>query len=317
MKKVIAGDGTDSTQRALGYLLARNELKMANLILVGEPEDPMSLWLTDWESPLRWSALSNSAPSRRGTFLPARITRGAVDCAIGLEVKSLELTWSPDIPSSFAASIAKASPYQLAQAGFYDNWKVRIWRTIMPAPGGDADTIGAYELFGGRIGQTEIARGQIKWTVNSFLDVVNQKVPPNVIENTSTLASFKGATPPPGISRIPQFNVIAGSTNDVLILDCTFPSAHQIFPTNAFNRGYVIFNDTSGATLARVFGIIGANKQTIIGGVHYNEIQLYAELPWPPTPGVDTCFISAAFPLNQADGDYFGFPYVPAPETGM
>lgn len=316
MKKVIAGDGTDSTQRALGYLLQRNQLSLANLYLIGEIEDPMSLWLTDWESPLRWSALADSAPTRRGVFLPARISRGTVESKIGFEVSALELDWSPDVPATFSSSIGSASPHQLAQAGFYDNWKVRVWRTIMPTPG-DADTMGAWALFGGRIGKTEIARGKIKWTVNSFLDVVNQKIPPNVIENTSTLASFKGATPPPGISRIPQFNVIAGSTDDVLILDCTFPSAHQIFPTNAFNRGYVVFNDIPGATLARVFGIIGANQQTIIGGVHYNEIQLYADLPWPPTPGADTCFISAAFPLNQADGSYFGFPYVPAPEQGV
>lgn len=308
MKQVIAGDGTDSTSRALGYLRTRNQLWLADLVLVGELEDPLALWLTDWESPLRWTP--------KGTFQPARLKRGTVSTKIGCEVSALDLEYSPRLPASFAASVAAASPYQLAQAGFYDNWKVRVWRTIMPTPG-DADTIGAYELFGGRIGSTEIARGKIKWNITSFLDVVNQKIPPNVIENTSTLASFKGATPPPGLSRIPQFNVIDGSTNDVLILDCTFPSAHQIFPTNAFNRGYVVFNDTPGATLPRFFGIIGANKNVIIGGVHYNQVQIYNALPWPPTPGQDTCFISAAFPLNQADGDFYGFPYVPAPESAV
>ena len=38
-----------------------------------------------------------------------------------------------------------------------------------------------------------IGRDKISFTVSSFLDVVTQKVPANVIESTSTLASYTGA----------------------------------------------------------------------------------------------------------------------------
>lgn len=306
MKQVIGGNGSDTTSAVVAYLAANRQLQLRDLYLVGELEDPAALWLTNHESPLVWSAW--------GTFLPTKIKRGTVSSKFGLEVSSLDVTWTPNL-TAFTSSLASASPYQLAQIGFYDNRKVLIWRCYMPSRG-DANTLGASELFGGRIASTEIARGSIKWKVNSFLDVVNQKIPPNVIETTNTLASFQGAKPPPGISTIPQFNVVAGSTASVLILDCTAPSAHQIFPRNAFNRGYVCFNSPAGNTLGGAFGIIGANQSVLIGGVHYNQIQLYSALPWPPTPGVDTCFISAAFPLNQADGEYEGFPYVPQPQQG-
>jgi Uncharacterized conserved protein (DUF2163) len=305
VKTVTGGNGSDTTAAVQAWLAANRSLMLRNLYLIGELEDPAALWLTDHESPLEWSAW--------GTFLPSNIKRGTVSSKIGLEVPKLTITWSPKL-GSFTSSIGSASPYQLAQIGMYDNWKVRVWRCFMPTPG-DANTFGACELFGGRIGATTIARGKIEWQVTSFLDVVNQKIPPNVIETTNTLASFKGANPPPGLSRIPQFNVISGSTSTVLLLDCTFPTAHQIFPSQSLNRGYLVFNGGAGATLAGVFRPIGANQNVLVGGVHYNQVQIYDALPWPPTPGVDTCFVSAAFPLNQADGDYFGFPYVPDPET--
>lgn len=307
MKQVIGGDGSDTTAAVKAWLAANRSLALANLYLIGELEDPAALWLTDYESPLTWSPW--------GTFNPSVIKRGTVSSKVGLEVSALGLTWSPK-PGSFTSTIGSASPYQLAPLGFYDNQKVRIWRCFLPSRG-DANTFGACELFGGRIADTELSRGKIKWTVNSFLDVVNQKVPPNVIEITNTLAGYKGATPPPGLSRIPQFNVIAGSTPTNLILDCTFPTAHQIFAQNILSRGYLVFNGGAGATLPGVFSAIGTNQDILVSGIHYNQVILYTPLPWPPTPGVDTCFIAAPFPLNQADGSYFGFPYVPAPEQAV
>lgn len=291
----------------MAYLAAHRSLRQANLYLIGELEDPSALWLTDYETDLLWPVWGKFKGGQ-----PAVIKRGPVKCRFGLEVSTLDLTWSPP-PASFTQSISTASPYQLAMLGFYDNWKVRVWRTLMPSPG-DANTFGAYELFGGRIGDSEVTRGSIKWTVNSFLDVVNQKVPPNVIEATNTLAGYKAFTPPPGLSRIPQFNIVAPVTTTVLYLDCTFPTAHQLFPTNAFNRGFLVFNSGAGATLGGMFAPIGASAVVNVGGTNYNQVQLYTALPWPPTPGVDTCFISAAFPLNQPDGSYYGFRYVPEPE---
>jgi hypothetical protein len=37
-------------------------------------------------------------------------------------------------------------------------------------------------------------------------------------------------------------------------------------------------------------------------------------MPWTPNPG-DVFYVSAHSPIDQADGDYYGFPYVPDPET--
>lgn len=306
MRKVTAGNGTDSTSAVLAYLKGNNHFTLANLYLIGEPEDPMALWLTDYESPLAWPCW--------GTFQPSVIKRGTVKSNIGLEVQSLDVNWTP-ANKTFTQSVATASPYQLAQLGYYDNWKVRVWTVYMPTPG-DANTYGASELFGGRVADTTVVRGQIQWKVNSFLDVVNQYVPTNVVELQNTGAGYTGATKPTGYSRIPQFNVITGSSINAIVGDETFPTAHDILGTNVVRGGFLVFNSGVGATLAGLWSPILQNVSTG-GPTPYNQFVLSVPLPWPPTAGVDTFYVSAAAPINQADGSYQGFPYVPAASLGF
>ena len=313
MRKVTDGNGNDSTAAVLAWLKANNELRIANLYLIGELEDPQAVFLTDWESPLVWSPW--------GTFQPAiqadgsvGIARGSVTSKFGFTVQQLEIKWNVQPPASFASSISAASPYQLARMGYYDNWPVRVWSVYMPTAG-DANTFGASELFGGRISKCVVERGVITLTVNSFLDVVNVYVPTNVIELTSSLASYKGATPPAGFSVVPQFKVLAGSNTQTIICDSTTNPGH-IFSTNVFRNGYVVFNGGVGSTLGGVWSAVLSNY-TVTGTPQHNGIILYSLLPWPPTPGVDTFYISAAAPINQADGSYGGFPFVPGPESAI
>src|SRR5206468_2295813 len=124
MRQTIGGDGQDTTAAAMAYLTANNRIWAANLYLIGEADDPAAVWLTDWESPLLWSCW--------GTFQSTVIKRGPVTSQIGLEVESLDLTWSPR-NSAATASVATASPYQLARIGHYDNKRVRAWRCLMPS----------------------------------------------------------------------------------------------------------------------------------------------------------------------------------------
>ena len=102
MRKVTGGNGTDTTASVKAWLQAGSEFRLANLYLIGEVEDPMALWLTDYESPLAWPIW--------GTFQPTVIKRGSVTSKIGLDVSSLEVTWSPQ-PVPFTQSVASASPY--------------------------------------------------------------------------------------------------------------------------------------------------------------------------------------------------------------
>lgn len=307
MRTVINGSGIDVTETVKAYLAAGYQFTLANLYMIGDYDDPQALRITSWQSALSWPI--------QGTFLPAVVKRGPVKSAIGLSVADLEITWTPPV-SPFSPSIASASPYQLAQLGFFDNKFARCWVTIMPTPG-DADTYGAYILFGGRVGKCVTDRGKIIFTVNSFLDVVDEMVPTNVIEMTNTLAAYKGATPPPGVASIPQFNVIVGSTTSKIIADETSPTAHHIYADQSLAGAFLVFNGGLGSTLARVLGRISTNGSVVISGTTYNTFFLYDPLPWVPTPGVDSFYVSAPFPINSQDGSYQGFKYVPAPQNGV
>src|SRR5579862_4133417 len=151
MRSVIGGNGLDTTAATVTYLTSNAKLWLKNLYLIGESDDPTALFMTDYEAPLTWSPF--------GTFLPATIKRGTVGTKVGLEVSSLDITWTPK-NSAFTQSIATANPRQLAQQGFYDNKKFRAWTVYMPTPG-DANTLGASELFGGYISGVEVGRADI------------------------------------------------------------------------------------------------------------------------------------------------------------
>ena len=304
MRVCRAGDGSNSTAAVLDYLKENTQLILADLYLIGEPENPLSFWVTNWDTPLMWPVW--------GTFTPAVIKRGSVTFKVGFEVSALDVEWSPPI-GTFTNNVNTTSPYQLAQIGYFDNWPFRLWKVFMPTPG-DANTFGACEWFGGRIAQSVVKRNSIKFTVNSFLDVVNQYCPTNVIELLNTVAAYMGARPPAGFSVVPQFNVLSGSSSTVVYCDCTSPSAHHVFSNDVFKHGYLMFNGGGATTLGGVFSALIRNWNSS-GTI--NAFRLYTPLPWPPVAGVDTCYVSAPNPITQDEGDYWGFPFVPAPENAV
>lgn len=314
MRSVMGGNGQDTTTATLAFLAANSSIYLQTLYLIGYPGDPFSIMLTDYQSPLVWSPY--------GTFKgPTVISRGKVSSKYGLETQSLDLTWTPKA-QAFTNNVATTSPLQLAQFGYYDNWPVYVWTVYMPTPG-DANTLGASPLFGGRIASSTVDRGKIKFSVNSFLDILQkQQTPTNVIEASNQLASYTGATPPTGFTNVPSFSVFTGSTPNVLYGDVLppFTSGH-LFTTHVFVRGFVYFLHSPGSTLGGFWSPVGDNSTFTdgIGGTH-NQINIYNPVPWAPTPWSGTAgdqfVVSAASPINQADGDYFGFPYVPAPQVG-
>ena len=175
MKKVTSGSNQDSTTTVVAYLAAGNSFRICSLYMIGESDWPGMLLMTDYEAPLLWRP--------QGLFIPADIARGQVGSAVGLEVTSLDVYYRPS---------SDYSVYNTIMNGYYDNWPVRIWKAFMPTPG-DVETYGCCELFGGRIGATTIAKAEVHFVVNSFLDVINQQVPNQVIELSNPLEAFEAS----------------------------------------------------------------------------------------------------------------------------
>ena len=308
MRQCIGGNGADTTAAVQTYLRGTDHPLIRYIILIGEQEDPRSIFLTTHEAPVLYPPW--------GTFQPAVVNVGSVTAKVGLEVQKIALKWTPG-NLNYTASAATASPLQLARLHFYDNWPVRIFKVFMPTPG-DASTLGACAWFGGRIGATSVGRNEIEFTVNSFLDVVTQKLPANVIESTSTLAGFTAASLVAGETSQPTFQVFAGTTTNSIIADCLSPTANKIYSGNLFVAGYMVFLPGAGATLAGFWSAIGGNGAYIDGnGNHHSIFSIYTAMPWAPTPVVDQFYVSPAAPINSADGDFFGFPYTPQPTVAV
>jgi hypothetical protein len=111
--------------------------------------------------------------------------------------------------------------------------------------------------------------------------------------------------------------VINGSTPTVIIGDAVTPTAHKIYGTHSLQRGYLVFLGGTNATLGGFFSAIGDNTTVNISGVNYNQIQIFTPMPWAPTPGTDRFYVSSKSPVDQSDGQFYGFPYVPAPEDAV
>lgn len=314
MRQCINGYGADTTAACMSYLLGTPNPIIRHLYLVGEPGDPNALLFTDHEAPVYYAPW--------GTFLTAKVTRGSTTTKVGLEIQSTTINWTPGLLQSgagtFTASVATANPLQLARIHYYDNWPVRVWKIFMPTPG-DAMTLGGCAWFGGRIGNTTVGRNGVEFDIASFLDVVTQKVPANVIESTSTLASYTAASLVAGETGQPTFQVATRqSTTTYIIADCLSPTAGKVYAGGVFDGGYMVFLDGAGATLAGVWSAIGNNGAFNDGnGNRHSSFNVYSPLPWAPTPGVDSFYVSPSAPINISDGDYFGFPFVPAPTTAV
>lgn len=311
MRTVISGSGANSTAATQAYLNSTNHPNIRDLYIIGPPESPNALYLTNHEAPVNYRPF--------GTFYPAVVKRGGINAEIGLAAQSLAITWTPgkSALSSSTQNTATASPYQLAAQHFYDNWPVLILRCFMPTPG-DANTLGCAVWYGGRVRTCQPQRNKLIFNTTSYLDVVTQKVPSTVVEITNTLAATSPVTLPAGDASIPTFSCIRPSTNDYIVADCISPVSRKIYSGNLFAGGFMVFLSGPGATLAGAWSAIGQNGAWVDGdGNNHSEFVIFSPLPWPPTPGVDTFYVSKAPPINVGEEGYYGFPWVPIPTSGV
>ena len=218
MRKVIGRRRQDTTLATQADLASADAPIIRDLYIIGRPEDPRALYLTNHEAPVLYRPY--------GLFLPAVVKRDGVEAKVGLEAQQLGITWTPGASAlaSQTQNTTTASPYQLAAQHVYDNWPVLILRCFMPTPG-DADTLGCAVWFGGRIHTSKVKRNALVFSTKSYLDVLQQKIPSTVVEVTNTLASTAVANVPVGDPTIPLFTTVRPSSTTLIAADCYSPSA--------------------------------------------------------------------------------------------
>jgi hypothetical protein len=281
MRSFIGGSGTNTTSAVVTYLAANRALRCADLLqlqtaIQGQPWS-QNVLLTSFDRPLTWSQV--------GTFVPGRFTRGEVDSQIGLDTVSMDLEWCLRDSDVFfnAPGGVVITQLQAFERGLWDNGLVNVYRTVMPTLG-DANTYGAMQLFGGRIGEvSELSRTGVKLKVNSLLELLDLNVPTNLIEATNVQCQYGIGQPPAGLSAVPVFSVVAGAPAGILWGSCVSPNSGQLFGADTFDFGYIQF--VSGSSLGQIFRSVWFSEPQSVSGGSYNAFYLYDQLPWRPAVG--------------------------------
>lgn len=315
MRTYLDGNGDDSTAAVQAYLAAHRQLQKANLFVISPGPNFAGCalgkqWLlTDWAAPLKYTRL--------GTFATANIKRGGVESKIGLETTTVKVTWSPrptDI--HLQSGPVTLTALQAFMADVFDNGTIYVYRCVMPTPG-DANTLGACLLFGGNVGDVEAGRSSIDVDVNSRTELLNAQIPPNVVEPTNILAQYSIGAFPTGFATPPKFTVLSGNRSVIYA-----SPASGFDPTiGLYDFGHLAFHPPS--LLGGIFRSI--RRFTQVSGVW--TFYLYEPLPFAPS-GADQFTpllpvprdLAGAAALNEGTPIgkvYAGFPYVPAPETGL
>jgi hypothetical protein len=301
----INGIGDDNTASWKSFLSTTINPVVRYLYLIGYPDDPKALWLTNHEAPVTYNPI--------GTFYPAVVKRDKLKFAVGLDVQSCNVTFTPS-NRNFTSSLATASPLQIAANHGYDMWPVRIWKAYMPTPG-DCNTIGAVEWYAGLNVSCKVGRSGIIFNTKNLMYLLNQKLPGGAVEVTNSLAGNTAVQAPPA-SSVPVFMTFQGSTEATIYGDALTPNAGHIYGTGDFDAGYMVFLDGPGATLAGAWVGVGSSLEYTDGhSNNHNQFNVYNGLPWPPTPGVDKFYVSTKIPIDPDDEGSFGFPWVPDPEN--
>jgi hypothetical protein len=270
MRAFTSGSGSNTTNTVQSYLAAHRQLLVADLfelktLVQGAPWS-QDLLLTTFATPLTWN--------QKGTFVPARLKRGAVDSKIGFDASALDLEWSLRPTDMFYGSCSMLAAFL---AGLWDNGVVTLYRAIMPALG-DCNTLGACVMFTGRIADVTASRLGVQMKINCPLELLDQKMPPNLIEPGNPAAQYMSGVAPAGMGSVPVFSAGGSSTTQIVVAECTAPNVAQLFQNDTFDFGYIEF--TSGAC------------QGMRASVQFSEVKdglnwfyLYNPLPWPPNAG--------------------------------
>lgn len=320
MKVCIDGNGIDRTQVLLQYLIQRKPLWTAELYQLRAPRSaatPFSapLLLTDWSSALTWSYVGN--------FKSAKIKHAPISTTIGLDAEEIAIDWAPGNSMVIFASDGVTpleSYYTAFREGLFDHGLVRIWRTYMPNPG-NSNHFGAVMQTQLRIGDVQTDSLGIHIKATSILEVLNRKIPPNLIEDANINAQWLLATNP--VDMVAQ----AGSTQQLILAK---PQANpaQTFAPGYFRYGHIYFNVVSAA--GELNGHYRQVQDSFTDSNGNTCLQIFESLPFPvnvnaslglTTPGeVFQAFpphpqsIAANDPTAPGYPQCMSFQFVPRPE---
>lgn len=282
-------------------LLASRQFFVADLFLF-TLSGGQQLRYCSGEADIAWDSATWSAGGASGPYFIREGNNARCHWKTGVEVDTLVFDVMPG-----AATIAGLAFPLAVHKGVFDGTELTLYRAFMPIYGNVAE--GTVIMFAGRVAEIDIGNSLITFTVNSHLELLNQKLPRNLYQ--------------------------AGCINTLFDTACGLNAeTFAVTGTNAAGSAAHSIN----ATLAANTGYFDLGKITFTSGVN-NGISRSVKTYVKGTPGVIS--LMSPLPSASATGDSFkiypgcdkqqntcsgkfgnssrfrGFPYIPENETAV
>ncbi len=282
-------------------LLASRQFFVADLFLF-TLSGGMQLRYCSGEGDISWNSGTWNAGGTSGPYFIREGSNARCHWKTGVEVDTLVFDVMPG-----SATVAGLAFSSAVQKGVFDGAELTLYRAFMPSYGNMAQ--GTVIMFAGRVAEIDIGNSRITFTINSHLELLNQKLPRNLYQAGCINTLFDTAC---GLNaEIFAVNGAAASGS----------AAHSVNATLAANTGYFDLGKitfTSGDNN----GISRSVKAYVKGAP--GTVSLMSPLPSAPAAG-DTFNIYPGCDKQQntCSGKFSniarfrGFPYIPENETAV
>ncbi|WP_445364892.1 DUF2163 domain-containing protein (plasmid) [Microbulbifer sp. ANSA001] len=249
----------------------------------------------------RWSSSDTDLPLDGQTFLGSGpiIERDKIRLKVGLEVDVLDVTLKVDDSMHILGRTIPAA----ATNGAFDGARVKVQRVFMPTWGDTSP--GALLMFEGEVAAVDPSGNQVKLTVKSELDKLNQPMPRTLLKPGCANHIYDSGC---GLSRSSltvTSTVVSGSTRQVVKGSISKPDKY-------FDLGVLAI--TSGPA---------AGSRRAVRSYAGGDFVLSMPLSAIPQPGdsytvYPGCYgTKAACAAKGNEGRFRGYPYVPVPEQAI
>ena len=271
---------------------------------------------------LRFTTADANVTANGHTFLAAShlFSRGKIVQKLGLEVDTLDVDIFPN-----ATDLVNGLPFlQAIRRGYFDAAEVLLERAFM-STFGDVSA-GTIVIFAGRMGEIEAGRTAAHVTVNSHLELLNQKIPRGVYQAPCPFTLYDGKCGVVRASFEQATTVGAGATQNSIPVPSlgqpdtwaahgvlTFTSgacAGQTRTINEHKAGFLFIYPPLPDVPAAGDGVKvapGCDKTWPVQTNYTSAVALPSSSPWKVTPSpaaTDDIGVTALIPGSVTENQY-------------
>lgn len=265
-----------------------------------------TFYFTTGDAPLTFGGNTYLTAAQSGAIFGKEGSRTMIKWRIGVEVDTMQFDVMPNggtLNSQKWLDAIKQGVFDSADVTFYHAyWPKQAWTpTILPT--------GVLVMFAGRVAPLSAGRSATNFTVNSYLDLLNQALPRNIYQAGCMNTLYDSACTLNSATFLVAGTALTGSTAS--LINATIANA-----TGYFDLGKITFTSGANSGLSRAI-------KTYINGSP-GTISVQPPFPNAPAngdtfnifPGCDHAQSTCSGKFSNL-ANFRGFPNIPENSTGV